>query len=69
MVEDLPTSLIVDRPWAKGNNPKTAVFEYLKEIDENGILSEDGERLQLEIDEHLEAKLLITVAPSGFLKR
>ena len=38
-------------------------------IDENGILSEDGERLQLEIDEHLEAKLLITVAPSGFLKR
>ena len=69
VVEDLPTSLIVDRPWAKGNNPKTAVFEYLKEIDENGILSEDGERLQLEIDEHLEAKLLITVAPSGFLKR
>ena len=23
--------MILDRPWAKGNNPKTAVFEYLKD--------------------------------------
>ena len=48
---------------------KTILIKYVKEIDENDILSEDGQRLQLEIDEHLEAQLLITVAPSGFLKR
>ena len=33
VVEDLSSNLSGDRPWAKGNNPKTAVFEYLKEIE------------------------------------
>ncbi|HJJ41786.1 MAG TPA: CmcI family methyltransferase [Methanocorpusculum sp.] len=46
-----------DRPWGKGNNPKTAVNEFLKNHDEFAA------------DERIENKLLITAAPGGFLKR
>jgi cephalosporin hydroxylase len=46
-----------DRPWGKGNNPKTAVREYLKTHPE------------FEVDRVFENKLMITVAPSGYLKR
>ncbi|MDQ0132780.1 cephalosporin hydroxylase [Neorhizobium galegae] len=57
VVEDLPKELAGDRPWGPGDNPKTAVFEYLKTHPE------------FEIDKSIENKLLITVAPDGFLKR
>ncbi|CDN51230.1 cephalosporin hydroxylase family protein [Neorhizobium galegae] len=57
VVEDLPKELAGDRPWGPGDNPKTAVFEYLKTHPE------------FEIDKSVENKLLITVAPDGFLKR
>lgn len=57
IVEDLPPDLIKDRPWGKGNNPKTAVWEFLKTHKE------------FEIDKEIENKLLITVAPDGYLKR
>ena len=57
IVEDLPDDSFPDRPWGKGNNPKTAVWEFLKEND------------SFEIDHTLEHKLLITAAPDGFLKR
>jgi cephalosporin hydroxylase len=30
-VQEMPRSLADDRPWEKGNNPNTSVFEYLKE--------------------------------------
>ena len=56
-VEDLPKGSCPDRPWDKGNNPKTAVFEYL---DEN---------TDFLIDKAFETKLMITVAPDGFLRR
>jgi cephalosporin hydroxylase len=56
VVEDLPEGTFPDRPWGKGNNPKTAVREYLKECD------------RFAIDEELEAKLLVTAAPSGYLR-
>lgn len=56
-VEDLPDSLYENRPWGKGDNPKTAVWEYLKTHDE------------FEIDAAIHSKLLITVAPDGYLKR
>jgi cephalosporin hydroxylase len=56
LVEDMPDSLSEDRPWGKGNNPKTAVWEFLKNND------------RFEIDKKLESKLLITVAPDGYLK-
>jgi len=57
VVEDLPPELIVDRPWAKGNNPKTAVHEFLR--------TTDG----FEIDEEYNRKLLLSVAPDGYLRR
>jgi cephalosporin hydroxylase len=56
-IEDMPPGSFPDRPWDKGNNPKTAVWEYLKTHPE------------FEIDKSMEAKLLITVAPDGYLKR
>lgn len=57
MVEDFPAGLINDRPWGPGDNPKTALWEFLKGND------------QFEIDYSVQNKLLITVAPDGFLKR
>ena len=57
VVEDLPEDLFPDRPWGPGNNPKTAVDEFLKSHPE------------FENDESVEKKLLITVAPGGYLKR
>lgn len=57
VVEDLPDSLYPNRPWGKGNNPKTAVREFLKNNDD------------FVIDREIENKLLITVAPDGYLKR
>lgn len=57
VVEDIPKSMFHDRPWGPGDNPKTAVWEYLKTHPE------------FEIDKGVEHKLLITVAPDGYLKR
>ncbi|WP_299074813.1 cephalosporin hydroxylase family protein [uncultured Paraglaciecola sp.] len=56
-IEDVGDSEFADRPWGKGNNPKTAVWEYLKSNN------------AFEIDSEIENKLLITVAPDGYLKR
>ena len=57
VVEDMPKELSGDRPWGPGDNPKTAVWEYLKTHPE------------FEIDKSIQNKLLITVAPDGYLKR
>lgn len=57
IVEDMPADMFPDRPWGPGNNPKTAVWEYLKTHPE------------FEIDKDIQHKLLITVAPDGYLKR
>lgn len=56
-IEDVPAEMITDRPWGKGNNPKTAVREYLKSHPE------------FEVDKMLEAKIAITAAADGYLKR
>ncbi len=56
-VQDVPADVFTNRPWEPGNNPKTAVWEYLKTHPE------------FEIDKSIENKLLITVAPDGYLKR
>lgn len=56
-VEDMPPKFFPDRPWDVGNNPKTAVREFLKTHGE------------FEIDKEIENKLMVTVAPEGFLKR
>ena len=57
IVEDMPADMFPDRPWGPGNNPKTAVWEYLKSHSE------------FEIDKQIDHKLLITVAPDGYLRR
>lgn len=56
LIEDMPPEFFKDRVWGKGDNPKTAVWEFLKEND------------RFEMDKGLEGKLLITVAPDGYLK-
>jgi len=57
VVEDMPPEMFGDRPWGVGDNPKTAVWEFLKQ---NG---------NFEIDTTIQNKLLITVAPDGYLRR
>jgi cephalosporin hydroxylase len=69
LIEDMPDDLFPDRPWGKGNNPKTAVWEYLRRLKEEGRNAADGNPLHFGIDKMIENKLLITVAPDGYLKR
>lgn len=69
VVEDLPDDMFPTRPWSKGNNPKTAVWEYMRELGEYPIKAADGAPLKFEIDKAIENKLLITVAPDGYLRR
>lgn len=57
LIEDMPADEYPDRSWGPGNNPKTAVWDYLKTHPE------------FEIDKSIPAKLLVTVAHDGFLKR
>jgi cephalosporin hydroxylase len=69
LIDDMPDGMFPDRPWGRGNNPKTAVREYLRRLREEGRKAADGKRLAFEIDKTIENKLLITVAPDGYLKR
>jgi cephalosporin hydroxylase len=57
IVEDLPPEMFPDRPWGPGNSPKTAVRQFLKIHPE------------FQIDDAVDKKLLISVAPGGFLRR
>jgi len=57
IIEDMPKNMFPNRPWGKGNNPKTAVKEFLK-INKN-----------FKLDRKMEEKLLITSCPNGLLKR
>ena len=56
VIADMPGTSFLDRPWSAQDNPKTAVHAFLSEND------------RFVIDEDLEAKLQITVAPSGYLR-
>jgi hypothetical protein len=69
VAEDLPDSLYPNRPWGKGDNPKTAVWAYLRELESTRRIARDGQSLTLQQDPATEAKLLIAVAPQGYLKR
>ena len=57
VIEDLPAGMYPDRPWDVGDNPKTAVHEFL------------SRNSDFVVDEDIEAKLMITVAPGGYLRR
>ncbi|MCC6817008.1 MAG: cephalosporin hydroxylase family protein [Saprospiraceae bacterium] len=56
IIENMPKGMY-DRPWDVGNNAMTAVFEFLKN------------NKNFEIDYQIDNKLLISVAPKGYLKR
>jgi cephalosporin hydroxylase len=56
LIEDLPDELFAGRRWGKGNNPKTAVWHFLKSTD------------RFEIDGRIAGKLLLTCAPDGYLR-
>lgn len=56
-VEDMPEKFFSDRPWDVGDNPKTAVHEWLK--DNSGF----------SIDRDIDTRLMVTVTPDGFLRR
>lgn len=57
VVENMPEDAFPDRPWGKGNNPRTAVWAFLEE------------NRDFEIDSQIHNKLLITVAEDGYLRR
>jgi len=57
VIDDMPADAFPNRPWGLGDNPKTAVFEFLKQHPE------------FKIDKAIDHKLLVTVAPDGYLKR
>jgi cephalosporin hydroxylase len=56
IIENLPPDFFPTRPWGRGSNPRTAVDEFLRESD------------RFVRDEDIEDKLLITVAPGGYLR-
>ncbi|MEO6693379.1 MAG: CmcI family methyltransferase [Saprospiraceae bacterium] len=56
IIEDMPKGMY-ERPWDVGKNAKTAVYEFLKEND------------SFEIDHQMDNKLLMSVAPQGYLTR
>lgn len=57
IIEDMPEEMFSDRPWGPRNNPRTAVTEFLKT------------NQQFESDVSIDAKLLVSVAPCGYLRR
>jgi cephalosporin hydroxylase len=57
VIEELPAGMYPDRPWGPGDNPKTAVDEYLRSHPE------------FEVDRQIDDKLLVSVAPGGYLRR
>lgn len=57
VIEELPAEMFPDRPWGPGDNPQTAVAEFL------------ASHPEFEIDRGIEDKLLLTAAPRGYLKR
>lgn len=57
VVEKMPASYFADRPWDVGDNPMTAVKEYLTQTSD------------FQIDKMMDAKLQPSVAPSGYLRR
>ena len=57
VIENLPNDFFPDRPWSVGNNPKTAVDEFL--IKNNNF----------EVENRFNDKLLISAAPDGYLKK
>jgi cephalosporin hydroxylase len=56
VVEDIPPQEHRPRPWGPGDNPKTALRQYMKEND------------RFEIDQYVNDKLLLTYTPDGYCR-
>jgi len=56
IIDDMPAGSFPDRPWNENDNPKTAVREFLKGSS------------RFVIDHDIDAKLGVTVGPSGYLR-
>lgn len=54
VIEDMPPGMFPGRPWGPGNNPKTAVWEYLNTHPEFEI----DKSIQAEADDHRGARWL-----------
>jgi cephalosporin hydroxylase len=57
IIDDMNIDLLNGRSWGNGNSPKSAVMSFL------------STNKNFEIDVSIENKLMLTVAPSGYLKR
>ena len=57
VIDDLPEKLSSDRSWGKGNSPKSAVQEFLSSNND------------FVVDKSIQDKLMLTVAPEGYLKK
>jgi len=57
LIEQMPDDTYSDRPWGRGNSPLSAINEFRIE------------NTDFEIDRSIDGRLLISVAPGGFLKR
>src|SRR5258705_1257255 len=56
IIGEMPEDFSRERPWGPGDNPLTASREFLRKND------------RFEVDADFDHKLLITVAPSGYLR-
>lgn len=57
IIEHLPARMFSDRAWSPGDNPGTALREYLVRHPE------------FEVDDRVDRQLMISVAPGGYLRR
>jgi len=69
IIDRLPDNMFADRPWGRGNNPTTAIQHFLSRLDAEPVVACDGQRLNFEVDAQIDNKLLISVAPGGYLRR
>ena len=56
-VEDMPPQFFADRPWDVGNNPQIATRQWL------------AGHPDFTVDAAMQSRLMVTVAPGGFLRR
>ncbi len=56
-IDDVPGELFPDREWGPGNNPKTAVHEFIRSTTD------------FVVDHDIDSRLVISVGPQGYLKR
>jgi cephalosporin hydroxylase len=57
VIERMPADFFPDRPWSRGDNAATAVTAFLAEDD------------RFAVDAAMDARLMISVAPGGYLRR